>query len=106
MTETQSPPEEQPEGQIVQDEGPPPPAEPMYGPEDVGAALEESGQRALAQSYFAAFTEQTARHGLTKSEADEMINAIKTNQPWTPTPPVEVNLLEGEQSAPAEQGGA
>jgi len=90
MTETQTPPEVQPQATDPELDQP----EPLYGAEDVQAALGESGQRALAQAYFTEFTETSAKQGLTKAEADSMINAITHNQPWTPPEEVSITISE------------
>lgn len=107
MTEPQTPPE-QPQEQIA--EGQPTEAEPLYGAQDVAAALDTSGQRAMAYSYFEQYTAQTAKKGLNKEEADAMVEAIKNGQPWPSDveQPPEVNPLEGQpppesQPQPQEQ---
>lgn len=74
MTETQASPE--------QDVAP---AEPLYGAQDVAAALDTSGERAMAYSYFAALPTL----GIPKAEADAMIQAIRSNQPYPPEQPPE-----------------
>ena len=89
------------------------PAEPLYGADDVGRALETSGQRALAQGYFA----KLGKQGITKAEADAMVEAIKTGQPYPPPePPVEPEEevatqqtdepAEPEQQPAPPEGGA
>jgi hypothetical protein len=94
MTEPQSPPEI--EEQSVEPEAPP---EPLYGVEDVQRALATSGERAMAASYFNTYTAATARQGLTAHEAQDMVTAIQTQQPWPPENVVNPLSEEGQRAA-------
>jgi len=98
MTEPQTPPE-QPQEQIAEGQ---PESEPLYGAQDVAAALDTSGQRAMAYSYFEQYTAQSAKQGLNKEEADKMVEAIKNGQPW-PAEGTEVNPLASEPPPGYEQ---
>ena len=95
MTEPQTPPE-QPQEQIVEE--PQTEAEPLYGAQDVAAALDTSGQRAMAYSYFEQYTTQSAKQGLNKEEADAMVEAIKNGQPWPGEG--QINPLAAEEPPP------
>lgn len=77
MTEPQSPPEAEQQAQ-------PAPGEPLYAAEDIARALDTSGGRALAQSYYNATVAAKGSPGLTKDEADQMIQAINNGTAWPP----------------------
>jgi hypothetical protein len=93
MTEPQSPPEA--EQQIVEETQQP---EPLYGVEDVQRALSTSGERAMASSYFNTYTQATAQKGLTAHQAQDMVTAIQTGQPWPGENQVNPLTEEGQRA--------
>jgi hypothetical protein len=83
------------------------PTEPLYSAEDVARALHSSGDRALAQAWFTT----NDKVGLTKAEADDLIQQIETGQaPGAQALQLgEPQVAEPQQAAqPAEEaeGGA
>ena len=77
---------------------PSPDAEPLYGPKDVARALETSGERALAHAYFTS----TGTVALPKSDADALIQAIKTGSPPPEAPQAQAAAAPQSESEPVE----
>jgi hypothetical protein len=98
MTEPQSPPEAEQQTQ-------PAPGEPLYGAEDIARALHTSGSRALAQSYYNATVAAKGSPGLTKDEADQMIDAINNGTSWPPQQAPSMVVISNIVATPDQADG-